>query len=283
MPLIDVQRALREYIVRSAEASVVSPNSERRDASVGVSVQVGGLVGGADPIRRLAIHRRHHRASLTGAIAGRFPATSWLLGEREFSLAAEEFVRQHPPVAPCIAEYGERFPSFVALRTSASVPYAGAFALLEWHVGTVSVAVTEAPVDIAALAASGDMDLHETHLTLQPGVRYLRADWPIDRLMELFVTDTAPERFSMDAQAVHLELRGARGEFHLSRLSQGRFAFRAALAAGASTDDAVEAALAHDPALDANDEVVALLREGLVTEVSAPAATSVRFNESPFP
>ena len=70
------------------------------------------LIGGRNPRRRLAIHQRHYRSSLVAAIRTKFPATAWLLGMPFLDEAAQEFVRQHPPATPCIAEYGEEFPAF---------------------------------------------------------------------------------------------------------------------------------------------------------------------------
>src|SRR6516165_1172156 len=72
------------------------------------------LIGGRDPGQRLAIHQRHYRSSLVAAIRTKFPATAWLLGMPFLDEAAKQFVRQQPPAAPCIAEYGEEFPRFIS-------------------------------------------------------------------------------------------------------------------------------------------------------------------------
>src|SRR5262245_12718254 len=100
------------------------------------------LIGGRDPRRRLAIHQRHYRSSLVTAIRTKFPATAWLLGMSFLDEAAKQFVRQQPPAAPCIAEYGEEFPRFLSTYLGgARVPYLCSFAELEWHLGQVAIAV----------------------------------------------------------------------------------------------------------------------------------------------
>jgi hypothetical protein len=57
--------------------------------------------------------RRHVLASLS--VYGTEPAR--LAG---YGRAAKEFVSAHPPTRPCIAEYGEAFPGFLASRPAAS-------------------------------------------------------------------------------------------------------------------------------------------------------------------
>ena len=82
-----------------------------------------------DPSKRLDIHLRHYEASLTAAVVGRFPATVWLIGARRLEQAARRFVHEHPPTAPCIAEYGAAFPTFLgSWPDTAHLTYAPAFA-----------------------------------------------------------------------------------------------------------------------------------------------------------
>src|SRR5271154_2764357 len=107
------------------------------------------LLGGRTPEHRFAIHRRHYQTSLIKALLEKFPATIWLVGSRFVTEAARIFVAKHPPGAPCIAEYGEEFPAFLATCQGADlVPYLQAFAKLEWHIGHVAIAVDEQPVAI---------------------------------------------------------------------------------------------------------------------------------------
>src|SRR5687768_13034311 len=63
---------------------------------------------------RLQIYRHHVLASLTEVLQGAFPVICRLIGERFFRDAADAFIRHAPPAAPCLAEYGARFPAFLA-------------------------------------------------------------------------------------------------------------------------------------------------------------------------
>ena len=153
------------------------------------------LKGGADPRLRFAIHQRHFEASLASALIGKFPATVWLVGSEFVAGAARAFVHAHPPSRPCVAEYGEDFPAFLARSDAGgAVPYLRSFAELEWHVGQAAIAVE--------------------------GVRYMRAEWAVDDLINLYLAESAPERFELTHETVWLEIRGSRGDIEINRLER---------------------------------------------------------------
>lgn len=226
------------------------------------------LVGGRDARKRLAIHHRHYETSLVTTLLDRFPATVWLLGSMFVIEAARQHVRDRPPSKPCLAEYGDDFPAFLSARPGAAdFPYLRAFADLEWHLGRLSLAVTRpalTPADLSALPPEALIDLR---LTLQADVHYLHAGWAVDALMRLYLTDSAPDRFSLDAGDVWLELRGARGQLRMNRLDRASFAFRTALAAGGSLGDAAMSALDVDASFDPGRTLAGLVTDGLITAI----------------
>jgi hypothetical protein len=231
------------------------------------------LVGGCDGRRRLEIHQRHYIASLVMSLLDRFPATVWLVGSEFVRHAAQQFVRQHPPTRPCIAEYGEEFPAFLMAQTGeGKLPYLGQFATLEWHLGRLSLAVDLPGPNGAALSAFDPGALTDATVTLQPGVEFLSAQWAIDELMSLYLSDQAPDRFTLDTGDEWLELQGCRGELRMTRLTHSDFAFRAGLAAGRMIGDAALSALEIDPAFDAGGALLNLLDEGLIVTIDAPRA-----------
>jgi hypothetical protein len=248
-PLAEIQQGVRRAIVTGDANSI--------DAL---------LIGGRDARKRLAIHQRHYETSLTSALVGKFPATAWLVGTPFLSESARHFVREHPPNAPCIAEYGEVFPAFLATCPGADrVPYLHGFAMLDWHLGHVAVAVDRPVLTIEALSQIDVEALLDERLSLQPGVRYLRDSWPIDDLMKLYLTGTAPDRWTMDRVAVSLEIRGARGAFQIARLETADFAFRTAVLEGRSIANAAGCAIESDAAFDPARALAALVSDGLVT------------------
>jgi hypothetical protein len=256
LPLADVQAGLRDALV-AGDAARVLPL----------------LVGGRDPCRRLAVHQRHYLASLVAALAGKFPATAWLVGAPFVEDAARAFVRQHPPAAPCIAEFGGRFPDFIAAAPGAEqAPYLRDFAMLEWHLGHAAVAVEHAAIAMSALSAYSAEALVELTVLLQPGVSYLATDWPVDELIRLYLEGSAPDRYSAEPTPAWIEIRGARGVFAMTRCNAATFAFRRVLQAGLTIGAAAELALAIDNAFDPGMAFAAVMSEGLAVAIEAGTA-----------
>jgi hypothetical protein len=182
--LAEIQAGIRDALV-DGHAAAVTPV----------------LVGGVRPEYRLAIHQRHYAASLTRTLVERFPATVWLVGSDLVTHAATSFIRDHPPSRPCLAEYGEAFPQYLGTHpAAASLPYVTQFAELEWHVGRLALATDDSP-----------------------HVHYLQLDWPLDELIGFYLTDSAPEQFSLQGEAVWLEIRGLRGEIQMERITLDQF------------------------------------------------------------
>jgi Putative DNA-binding domain len=229
------------------------------------------LVGGSAVEKRLRIHQRHYEASLVSALLGKFPATQWLVGSVLVREAARQFIRRHPPRVPCIAEYGSDFPSFLAECAIADrLPYLRSFGELEWYVGHVSTAIELPPVKIASLSVGEIDSILAAGLTIQPGVRYLESCWPVDELLTLYLSETAPDQFVLGPTDIFLEVRGARGEFRLNRLTAGDFGFRQAIGSGQSVGAAAELVLQSHSDFDIGAAFARLFTEGLVTSVTEP-------------
>ncbi|BCS32621.1 hypothetical protein TBR22_A18350 [Luteitalea sp. TBR-22] len=249
MALADLQHRIRRAVVRGDDASLR-----------------GTMVGGRDPLRRLRIHRRHYLMSLTAVVTGRFPATAWLVGASRLEHAAVEFVEQCPPTMPCMAEYGDAFPAFLASWPElAALDYVPDFSALDWHLGRVSVCVDAAPVMRADLASFAADELLEQCVSLQDGCHYLEADWPVDALMSLYLRDASPDIWTLTPEPVCVQVRGSRGALQFQRLDRGSFVFRTALASGLTLGDAAARALTTDPRFDPGAALLGALDEQLFT------------------
>ncbi len=225
------------------------------------------LVGGDNALKRLAIHQRHFDASLVSALLEKFPATAWLVGSDFLTGVARAFVRTHPPQRPCIAEYGEDFPRFIASYEGGRVPYLRQFAEMEWQVGQVSIAVDEPALTWSELARVGADALSGVRLGLQSGLRYVHGTWAIDRLMKVYLAGSPPDRFALVEGDAWIEVRGARGDLWFSRLDRATFTFRASLLEGQPLGSAAERALGCDEGFGVGRALTALVADGLVTIV----------------
>lgn len=234
--------------------------------SSAVPASAGLLTGGDNPTRRLAIHTRHYTASLARSLVERFGATAWLAGTDFVTEMAMRFVREHPPTRPCLAEYGEGFPAYLASCAGTQLPYIGQFAMLDWHLGRLAIAVDAAPLH--TLTACDPLQLADAHLSLQPGAGYVALDWPLDELIQFYLSGDAPNRYELRNEAVCVELRGNRGELWFTRLTKGDYEFRRALANGVSLGHAATLAIRVDESVDPGRALLAMLHAGLVTRLT---------------
>jgi hypothetical protein len=227
------------------------------------------LVGGREPERRLTIHQRNYETSLIDALLMKFPATGWLLGTPFLTEAARRFVHEHPPQAPCIAEYGTAFPVFLSNHPGVEgLQYLRDFAELEWCLGQVAIAIDASPISREAFSNMSPEKLPNMRLTLQPGLRYLNASWPVDEIMKLYLTETAPNQLELTPGDVFIEVHGVRGEFQMARLDAGDFVFRKSASEGRPIGEAAGLALDADETFDPGQALAALLVGGLVVRIS---------------
>lgn len=249
-PLAEFQRRMRDAVVLG-DLTAMAPLLH---------------AAGRDVARRAEIHRRHYHTSLVTAVMGRFPATAWLIGSPALEAAAVGYVRAHPPAAPCIAEYGAGFPAWLAAHLDITrVPYAEAFAVLDWQLGRLAVSIDGPALAAAPLASLAPDVLAAAVLTLQEGTYYAKAEWPIDTLMQTFLGARASEDVTVAPQPVCLEARGSRGVVSISRLSEAEWEFRSAIQQAQPIGVAAERAWPFDSLFDpgvalANLVGVALIR-----------------------
>lgn len=228
------------------------------------------IAGIPDAAQRMEIYRRHHRESLVRHLRRRFPTVEWLLGSAPMTQLATEFIAVRPPAAPCMAEYGEEFVQFVGASAEAKPHrYLGEAAEIDWLLGQAAVAIEAPPLPITVLASLPAERLPDVTVGLQPGVRYLAAVWPVDDLVRMRLSERPPEQYVLHAEAVRLEINGARGAFTIGRLESGVFAFRRSLALGASIGAAVDAAVEADAQFDAGAALASLFAARLVAAIAS--------------
>jgi hypothetical protein len=256
--LAEIQSKLRDVVVRGC-----------MEDSAGLRAL---LVGGSNPEKRLTIHQRNYHRSLVDALLVKFPATAWLVGTPFLMEAAKRFVIEQPPEAPCIAEYGAAFPDFLSRCPGAEgLPYLCDFAELEWCLGKAAIAVDDMPVSSQQFSAIDPQLLPDMLLTLQSGLYYIHAAWPVDELMKLYLTETAPDRFEFPPAEAWIEVRGARGEFHWNRLDAAEYTFRKSVSEGHSIGDAAGCALEINARFDPGEALAGLIAAGLITTLKQNA------------
>lgn len=223
-----------------------------------------------DPAAVLAIHRRHFTTSLREALAATFPAVVRLVGDGFFAYAAHEFVLRHPPASPCLADYGDEFPRFLAgFEPCAHLAYLADCARLEWLLHEAGRASTAPPLGWDAFTRIASRDSESLpRLRLDPTLHYLAASWPVDTIVETARHDGDAGWIAVEPCELFLQVRRIGRNVHSTRLTKAAFAFRRALANGESLVDALDDASAADRQFDLERALASLIDEGTVIGLS---------------
>ncbi|MEQ1755903.1 MAG: DNA-binding domain-containing protein [Micropepsaceae bacterium] len=191
------------------------------------------------------IHRNHFFQSLTGALEKTFPAIVSLVDQRFFSYCAHEFIQEHPPRTPCLFEYGESFPEFVAqFPPCRHLPYLGDVAQLEWNIHAVFHAVDGSGVDVLNIVRPG----------LPADIRLMESSFPVHRIWQ-----AALEHESSGVDVSHstakLVIYRDDGDSTMQQLGDCAFEFLRAVAAGAGPLVALGKASHIDPSYSLGREI----------------------------
>jgi hypothetical protein len=228
------------------------------------------VADGIAPAARLQIYRHHYETSLAAALKAIYPAICRLVDERFFDYAAHEYIKANPPRRPCLHEYGEGFPGFLAsFPPCRKLVYLADVARLEWRINAALHAPAEPPLEPVAFRTVAQEDFPRLVFRLLPSAGYLESLWPIDRIWlgQEAVVD-------LGEGGCRLEIRQRGAEVVFARLDAPQFALRRALAAGHRLENAAAAALAADPLFDLVLALRQLLAEGLVTGFSLESGAS---------
>ena len=236
--------------------------------AIAAAVATDGLA----PAQRLQIYRNHVGISLGEALKASYATVASLVGDEFFAAMGAGFIDAHPPAGPCLAEYGGEFAAHVAGYAPArAIAYLADAARLDWALNEAYHAPEAAPIEVTALAEIDPDTYGALRLGLQPSLRYLQSDYPLERIWTVSQPD-APEDARVDVRAggVHLEIRrlGERAIFRA--LNPSTWQWRNALAQGASLGDSVMA-LGRDKDFDLNAELPAIFAQGLVCALAVGA------------
>lgn len=208
---------------------------------------------------RFSVYRASVSSNLVEALRAVYPVVERLVGAEFFNHAARRFVPSHPSASGDLHRYGAEFPGFLAsFEPAATLPYLADVARLEWFWHEAFHAADHQPLDVARLTALPPSQWPELRLGLQPACRLLHSPYPVHRIWQVNQPGyNGDETVDLDEGEAYLLLYRADYEVVIAPLTAGEFRFVEAATRGQNVAQALEAAFAHQPALDG----VALLRD----------------------
>lgn len=258
LSLRELQNGFRETLLGAPDARLASAIAE------------DGLRAEA----RLDIYRHHVFTTLTAALRSTYPVVCRLVDERFFAYAADRFIREEPPVGPCLFEYGARFPDFLAdFPACRHLAYLPDVARLEWALHAAyhaDDAGTLAPLGLTEIDPERTGDLT---FRFDPAYGLLASRWPIDRIWHANRMDGEPAQVDLGTGEAWLEVSRHDDDVSFRSLTAATYAFRRPLVDGGSLAEAVASALAVDQRFDLVQALGALLRDGILTGFTLAASS----------
>jgi hypothetical protein len=258
--------SLRE--LQSRFAAVAAGRLAAEQAFAGTGCVVEDAPGAAT---RLAIHVHHFRLTLIDALGATFPVVRRLVGDALFTAAARRYVLAQPPRRPCLFEYGDGFPTFLArLPEARPLGYLADLARLEWAINRARHAEDVPPLDAAAATAQIEAPSCDLFIDLDPSCRLVESAWPVDRIWKVHHQgDDAIEPVDLAAGGVHLFIHRRDGEVGWLSLDVAAFAFVGSLLADGRLGKAHALARAIAPSFSAPLLLGVLFESGVVTSIAA--------------
>lgn len=217
---------------------------------------------------RQAVHRNNTRASLSIALAARFPVVERLVGPDFFQAMALCFIEREPPTSPVLAEYGAGFADFLdGFEPARTVPYLADVARLEWTRHLAFHAEEAAALSIERLTAVVPDRLEHVRLGLHPAASVVASIWPV---ISIWTTNAHDREVCSLGDAVGSECAlVTRPELHVlvNAMPAGSDRLVAALAEGATLAEAVARAAAVE-GFDTATALSVLFRSGAVVSLT---------------
>lgn len=226
-----------------------------------------GAWNGSDPAARFAVYRNNVVVSLVDVLADSFPVTQQLVGETFFRAMARIHALACPPRNPCLASYGQDFPSFIAsFEPAAALPYLADVAHLEllriaaYHAADTPALSPERLRQALADAAA----LPGLRCALHPSLGVLQSAYAVVALWAAHqgLGDLAAVDPGMPQSALVLRVGLEVEVVEIPRAAGG---FVACLQQGGTFADAMAAAIAVDAAFDPFFSIGLLIHKGALT------------------
>jgi hypothetical protein len=219
--------------------------------------------------RRFGVYRNNVKASLSAALAARFPVVERLVGDEFFTAMALVFIERDPPRSPVLAEYGAAFANFLeGFDPAADLPYLPDIARLEWSRHAAFHSADASAADLGRLAELPPEALGSVRLGLHPAMAVIASPWPIVSVWTTNTYDATPEAPAADWTGETALVTRPHLEVLLHRLPPGADRLVTEVARGVALGVAAEAASCAHEGFDLATALSTLFGAGAITTPS---------------
>ncbi|MAU41655.1 MAG: hypothetical protein CMF31_08530 [Kordiimonas sp.] len=135
---------------------------------------------------RLDIYRNNSFITLREALKATFPVVCQLGGEDFFNMLAAAYIRQCPPAKASLIFYGDRFAALIDEdKRTASIPYLGDVARLEWAWHCCYHGQDDTPLVAQDMQTLDDTDFPEIHFKLLANRQWVKSNYPVLHIWQI--------------------------------------------------------------------------------------------------
>jgi hypothetical protein len=209
--------------------------------------------------RRFDIHRNKIAASLTEALAKRYPVTRRLIGPESFAGMARLYTIHNPPRSPVLLGYGDAFPDFIRrLGGTPSIEYLADISELESALSRAYHAADAPSLSVDAFSRLGPDLLEDLVVSFHPSASLVASRFPIVSIWETNRSDDNDQLVTRWSAEAALVARSGE-DMQIWLLPAGGYAFVGALMKGATLAEATRAAAAEAADFDLTENLETLI------------------------
>lgn len=219
------------------------------------------------PLENIEIYHDNLIATLLKALKHTFPMVEKIVGDKFFAAAAREYTRHYPSRNGNLNVYGEYFSDFLLHYPPAmSLIYLSEVATIEWAVHTLYHAAEHAPLSFDELENLNPGKYDELTLVLHPATRLVKCQFPMLEIMEL-CEGKLDKNIDLSSGGVNLLITRPAYEIQFLSLAEDEFTFLNCLHHHISITDALDQALAVNPAFDLMQHLIEWVNSKLIVEI----------------